>query len=476
MSETLARLRAELGECVRSDEATRVSHSRDSWVLSELRDLEGEAAALPLAVLEPSSTEEVSRALRLCRELRIPCVPYGAGSGVVGGIRPGPQAVVLSTARLDGLVELDDTDLLASFRAGTNGLAAEQRVEEAGLTIGHWPQSIEVSSVGGWVATRAAGQLSTGYGSIEDLILDLEAVLPDGAVLRTRRTPRASTGPDLRHLLLGSEGTLGVITEVTFSLRPLPEARRGQAFHFASLEAGLEPLRLLMRAGHRPPVARLYDPAESARHFPQYCPEGRAMLILLHEGVRPVVEAEAGAVAELCRASAGQEADPAALDHWLEQRNQVPGFRPFLEKGIVLDTIEVAATWSRVAELYRRVTTSLAQLEGLLVASAHSSHSYRSGTNLYFTFAARPEERRQMAPVYRECWRRTMEAVLAAGGGIAHHHGIGRVRRDFLAREIGASGAAVLRAVKRALDPDGLLNPGALLPEAAPGDAGGDVG
>jgi alkyldihydroxyacetonephosphate synthase len=344
-------------------------------------------------------------------------------------------------------------------------MEAEKRVREDGLTIGHWPQSIEVSTVGGWVATRAAGQFSTAYGNIEDLVMDLEVVLPDGAVLRTRRTPRASSGPDLRQLFLGSEGTLGIVTEVTFSLRPLPESSRGQAFHFESLAAGVEAIRRLMRAGYRPPVIRLYDPPESGRHFPETCPMERAMLILLHEGPALMVAAEAEGVAEISEETGGIEADSSAVDHWLEKRNDVPGFREFLEKGIILDTIEVASTWDRVLPLYERVTDSLSKVDGILLATGHSSHSYRSGTNLYFTFVARPAERSRMADVYRECWKRTMDAVLEVGAGISHHHGIGRVRRDALPGELGETGIAVLRAVKGALDPGNLLNPGALLPE-----------
>ena len=236
-------------------------------------------------------------------------------------------------------------------------------------------------------------------------------------------------------------------------------------FHFESLAAGVETIRRLMRVGYRPPVIRLYDPSESGRHFPEACPEDRAMLILLHEGPALMVAAEAEGVAEICRETGGIETDRAVVDHWLEKRNDVPGFREFLEKGIILDTIEVASTWERVVPLYERVTQSLSQVEGILLATGHSSHSYRSGTNLYFTFVARPVERSRMADVYRECWKRTMDAVLELGAGISHHHGIGRVRRDALPGELGESGIAVLRAVKRALDPGGLLNPGALLPE-----------
>jgi alkyldihydroxyacetonephosphate synthase len=461
----LTRLRDELGERVCTDTAVRAAHRRDTWVLEELHDLEGAPGALPLAVVEAESTRDVVTTLRLCRAARIPVVPYGGGSGVCGGIRAREGDLVLSTRRLEGLVALDSDSLTASFRAGTNGLEAERRVQKEGLTIGHWPQSIEISTVGGWVATRASGQFSTAYGSIEDLILDLEAVLPDGTILRTRRTPRASAGPDLRQLLLGSEGTLGVITEVTFSLRPLPPASQGQSVHFPHFAAGVEAVRRFVRAGWRPPVVRLYDPLESKRNFDDPCP-GRALLVLLHEGPEELVAAQMRAVADLCGAAEGALADPTLADRWLEHRNRVPGFRSFLEKGIILDTIEVAATWDKVVPLYERAIASLREVPGILAASAHSSHSYRSGTNLYFTFAARPAERERMESTYADCWRRVMRAAVDLGGGLAHHHGIGRVRREFLRDELGEGGLALLRAVKRALDPDDLLNPGVLLPDA----------
>ena len=466
MSSFVARLREAVGERVTTDPERLAEHRRDAWVLSELDDLEGRPGPLPCAVVEPGNTAEVSRTLALARECGVPVVPYGGGSGVCGAIRVPEAALVLSTRRLAGLVRLDPGDLTATFRSGTNGLEAERAVAEQGLTLGHWPQSIELSTVGGWCATRASGQFSTAYGSIEDLILALEVVLPDGSVLRTRETPRAAAGPDLRQLFLGSEGTLGVVTEVTFSLRPRPPCSRGQAFHFEDLRTGLDPVRRILAAGWRPPVVRLYDASEAERLFGDYCPAGRGLLLLLHEGPESLVAAQEQAAGEICAQGGGGPVAPASVDHWLEHRNRVPGFRGFLEKGIVLDTIEVAATWSRVAELYDRVLAALGQVEGLLLASAHSSHSYRSGTNLYFTFVARPAERARMREVYRACWERTLTTTLECGGGIAHHHGIGRVRRDALRDELGAAGHGLLRTLKHALDPQGLLNPGALLPDA----------
>jgi alkyldihydroxyacetonephosphate synthase len=466
MNQLLTDLEQALPGAVRQDEATLRAHSRDTWVLSDLLDYRGEAGPGPLAVVEPRSAEEVAEALRICRAHGSPVVTYGGGSGVCGAIQPRADSIVLSTRRLTGLVRLDALDLTASFRSGTLGGDAERRVREDGLTIGHWPQSIELSTVGGWVATRASGQYSTAYGNIEDLVLGLEVVLPDGRILRSRETPRSAAGPDLRQLFLGSEGGLGVVTEVTFSLRELPAFQLRQAMHFESFHAAFVPVRRLMRAGWRPPVLRLYDARESRRHFGESCPKGRAMLILLHEGPEAAACVEAEAVAALCSEAGGQPAAAAAVDRWFEERNAVPGFRSFIEQGIIVDTIEVGATWRRITGVYDAVVTSLSEVEGLLAATAHTSHAYRSGANLYFTFAVKPEEPGRMAEVYAECWRRAMEATLAAGGGIAHHHGVGRVRRAFMERELGAEGVAVLRAIKRALDPDGLLNPGNLLPES----------
>jgi alkyldihydroxyacetonephosphate synthase len=461
---SLERLQRELGPIVNVDVEARRASAGDAWVMAELDRFEGAPRALPQAVLEPATTEEVARSLALCRALRVPVVPIGGGSGVCGAIEPSDACVALSTRKLAGLRRVDAVDLLAVFGAGTMGDRAEALLTPHGFTLGHWPQSIALSTVGGWVATRASGQYSTAYGSIEDLVLALEVVLPDGTVLRTRETPRAAAGPDLRQLFLGSEGTLGVVTEVTFSVRARPEASRGQAFHFDGFRAGLEPVRRALRAGFAMPVARLYDARESRRNFRDFVPRDRALLLLLHEGPAAAVGAESDAVSRLCREAGGVGTDAAVVDHWLAHRNKVASFRSFLEQGVVVDTVEVAATWSRIGPLYDGVVAALSRVPGVLAATAHSSHSYRSGTCLYFSFAAKPDDPRQLRDTYAACWRAVMEATLAAGGGIAHHHGVGRVRRPWLAEEIGAAGVGVLRAVKHALDPDGLLNPGNLIP------------
>jgi alkyldihydroxyacetonephosphate synthase len=466
MPAVLDRLRAALGDpVVSTNPAVLVDRRRDYWVLSQLDDLQNRAAPSPACVVRPRNVADVVTVVNVCRETKTPLVPFGLGSGVCGGVLVTSSAVVLDMSSMSAVRSVDPTNLLATFDAGVRGSDAETHLAEKGLTLGHYPQSIGVSSVGGWIATRAAGQFSTGYGNIEDIVFSLEAVLPNGDVIQTRDTPRASAGPDLRHLLMGSEGTLGVVTGVTLSIRRAPEHRLGAAFHFPTLEAGIEVQREIVQRGWSPVVLRQYDSIESQRMFGSYARGEDSLLLAVHEGPTAKVEAEARAVAEIALAAGGVSGDPRATDHWLGERNHVPSFRQFLDNGVMVDTIEIAATWDRIGGIYKAAVDSLRSVPGMLTASAHSSHVYRSGLNLYFTFAVHPDSASQMRDTYLDCWRRVMEASVNGGGGIAHHHGIGRIRREWLRSEIGEAGVTALRAVKNALDPGGFMNPGALIPE-----------
>ncbi len=462
MSGLISELESALGEGLICDEAGRAERARDTWMRSELQRAEGHLE-LPMVVAAPSDTAQVSAVVKICRAHGVKMIPRGGGSGVVGGVLASPDSVVISTERMSGLRSLDSHNLLATFGAGTNGYEAEMAVQKEGLTIGNWPQSIEVSTVGGWVATRASGQYSTAYGNIEDVVHSLEAVLPDGSIFRSRDTPRASAGPDLRHLFLGGEGTMGVVSEVTFSLRPLPEPGVRQAFHFEGFEAGLAAIREVIRPGWRPPVVRLYDGRESWRHFRDKLPQGNCMLIFLHEGPPGLAPLQAAAATEVCVAHGGTAAPVEVVDAWFDSRNSVPSWRELLDQGVLADTIEVATDWTRLPKLYTAVTEAISAVPGVIAATAHTSHSYRCGANLYFTFAAMPAERSEFVATYDACWQAAMSAASALGAGLAHHHGIGRVRRKWLAEELGESGLALLGVVKDALDPGRLMNPGVLI-------------
>src|SRR3984885_14621101 len=264
MTTTVALLQERLGaDKIVTDAASLEARRHDYWMASHVRDRAGGAAPSPACVARPASFEDVQAILAIANAHGTPVIPFGLGSGVVGGVIASAGAILLDMGAMTAVRAIDETNLLASFDAGKNGLEAEQTVAEQGLTIGHWPQSVAVSSVGGWVATRASGQFSSAYGNIEDIVHTIEAVLPDGEAVTLGKGPRASAGPDLRQLMLGSEGTLGVITGVTFSLRRAPEARAVSAFEASDMRAGFAFQREVIQSGWRPPVVRQYDERES---------------------------------------------------------------------------------------------------------------------------------------------------------------------------------------------------------------------
>jgi alkyldihydroxyacetonephosphate synthase len=282
--------------------------------------------------------------------------------------------------------------------------------------------------------------------------------------VRIKSTPRRAAGPDPRHLFLGAEGTAGIVTEATFKVFPLPESRRLLSFAFPDFDAGVEAMRLIVRAGWRPPVMRLYDAMESGRHFGQWQNDDRCFLLLLTEGPPTLTAAEAEACHAACTAHGGEPIGEAPVLHWLHERNNVPSLMSFIERGFVLDTIEVAAEWDRIHALYGEVVAALRTVKHLIVASGHTSHCYAQGTNIYFTFVAKPDDPAAAEPTYMECWTQAMETTLRVGGTICHHHGIGRLRAPWMPAEHGNT-LDLLRAVKHALDPNGILNPGVLLPK-----------
>lgn len=464
-----ARLRADLTRALGAkrvdwSEATLAAHAHDMWSLSLLRIHEGRLTARPTCVVRPADTNAVAAVLRYANERRVAVVPYGGGSGVCGGILPEAGSIVVDLCHFDQLLDLNETALQARVQAGMYGHHFEAALQARGYSAGHWPQSVAVSTVGGWIATRAAGQFSTRYGGIEDLLLGLEAVLADGRVVRIKSTPRRAAGPDPRHLFLGAEGTAGIVTEATLKVFPLPESRRLLCFAMPDFDVGLEAMRDILRAGWRPPVLRLYDTTESGRNFGQWQADDRCLLLIVSEGPRALTAVEAEACHAACTDHAGEAIGEAPVQHWLRERNNVPSLTSFIERGFVLDTIEVATEWDRIHALYAEVIAAVRAVKHVVAISGHSSHSYAQGTNIYFTFVAKPDDPQQAEAAYLACWQRAMEATLRAGGTICHHHGIGRGRLPWMAPEHGTA-LELLRAVKRALDPHGIMNPGVLLPE-----------
>jgi alkyldihydroxyacetonephosphate synthase len=461
----LRRLRDACAE-VTTDAATLSESSRDWWPLAMHWALQQEVPARASAVAKPADDDEVAAVLRVCSEATVPVTVAAGRSGVCGASIPVHGGVVLDLCGLDGIVGIDRESLVVDVRAGTFGDVFEDALRsEHQLTCGHWPQSIALSTVGGWLACRGAGQLSTRYGKIEDIVTGLDVVLADGRSIHTGGAPRAAVGPDLTQLFVGSEGTLGVITGARLRAHPVPVSQGRAAYGFASFTDGLQACRRILQRGGTPAVLRLYDSVEADR---SYQTGDRAVLLVLDEADAGLVAATMAIVAEEC--AAAEPLDDGLLDRWLEHRNDVSALEALTRRGIVVDTMEIAGRWRDLPRIYERAREAILGVPGAIVASAHQSHSYLDGACLYFTFAGNPGDSPPEV-FYRAAWDAGTRAVLAEGGALSHHHGIGLNRGRFVREALGEA-FAVLVAAKQALDPDGILNPGKLgLPDPWGGPA-----
>jgi alkyldihydroxyacetonephosphate synthase len=442
---------------VRVDEASITEASRDWWPLALHWALAGDVAAPASVVCRPADAAEVAAVVRCCHDAGVPVTAAGGRSGVCGASVPLFGGVLLDLTGLAGIVAVDDTSLVADVGAGTFGhhLEAELRSTH-GVTTGHWPQSVELSTVGGWLACRSAGQYSTRYGKIEDMVVGLDVVLADGTSLTTGGFPRQAGGPDLTQLFVGSEGTLGVITGARLRVHPVPPGSWQAAFGFASFADGIEACRRILRRGATPAVLRLYDGPESAR---SYGTDGTVCVLLaLDEADAALLAATEAIVRDECAGAAALDGE--LVDRWLAHRNDVSALHALTEKGFVVDTMEIAAPWARLPGLFGSTVAALLAVEYTRVATAHLSHSYTDGACLYFTFAATPPAD-AIESTYVALWDAGQRAVLAGGGSLSHHHGVGLNRARFLPEALGP-GLDVLGRIKTALDPRGILNPGKL--------------
>jgi len=390
----------------------------------------------------------------------------GGRSGVCGGAVPVFGGVSLDCCGLEGIARAHSATSLVDVRAGTFGDDLEQELRSRyAMTVGHWPQSVALATIGGSIACRGAGQYSTRYGKIEDMVAGLEVVLADGTVVRTGQLagrgagPRAAMGPDLTNLFVGSEGTLGVITCARLRAHPVAPEERRAVWAFPSFPDGLEALRRTLRRGATPAVLRLYDATEAQRSFDGL---DTSLLIALDEGDGHIVDGAMAVLSEECHA--GEPLDVGLVEHWFTHRNDMSLLESVIRAGIVVDTIEVAAPWDALAAIYEAALAALREIPGTITASAHQSHAYLDGACLYFTFAGLgpdPADDAWAETFYRRCWQAVLGVTSRHGGSISHHHGIGLVRGRYLPDALGA-GFDVLRKLKTALDPRGILNPAKL--------------
>ncbi len=487
---TLEKLRGTLGsEHVRDDHADRVLHAAGKGYPDLVRLRAGMPEGAPDAVLYPASREQLRALLDLCGRDSLAVVAFGGGTSVVGGVEPlrGPHrgVVALDTRRLASVVDFDKRSLILTVQAGARARDVERWLASKGFTLGHFPQSYEYVSLGGCAATRSAGQASTGYGRFERMVQGLRMVAPAGTV-DLPALPASAAGPGMREVVVGSEGTLGVIDELSLRVRHAPAERVYEGVFFEGFEAGVSALRELSQRHCAPDVARLSDEQETRMSLALAGTGGakgrlgRAYLgvrgyrsgclaILGFEGEREEVAARRARASVIVRAGGGLRVGRSPGEAWLASRFSAPYLRDeLLTHGVMVETLETATRWSNVPALHARVRGAI---DGTLRATGapglvmcHVSHLYETGASLYFTFLALQAEGEELAQ-----WRAAKDAasgaILDGGGTITHHHAVGRDHAPWMQREIGDEAVRALRALKAELDPSGIMNPGKLLPE-----------
>jgi alkyldihydroxyacetonephosphate synthase len=461
----------------------RLRHGTGRGYVDLARLRNGALEAAPDAVVTPADAEALRRAIEVCASEGVAVVPFGGGTSVVGGVEPirGPhlRLISLDLGRLRS-VNVDRRSLTARLDAGLRGPEAEAALGREGLTLGHFPQSFEYATIGGFAATRSAGQASSGYGRFDALVSSVRMLTPAGD-LETLETPHTAAGPALRELVIGSEGALGVIPDVTVRVRPAPAVRRYEAWIAESFEAGAEIVRALAQGPGLPEIVRVSDEEETegtlalsgprglgGRLFDRYLGlrgrRGGTLMILGYEGDEESVARRRALNTRALRQGGAAYLGQAAGRAW----EQGPYLRDTLmEMGAMVETLETSHTWSRFGELHEAVGAAIHEaLEGQGTPGlvfCHLSHAYADGASLYFTFISRAQRGAEVAQ-WAAVKRAACEAIVAHGGTITHHHAVGRDHAPYMEAEVGRTGLDALRALKEQLDPSGIMNPGKLFP------------
>jgi alkyldihydroxyacetonephosphate synthase len=427
-------------------------------------------------VLLPGDEDEIAAVLKFCAEHRIAVVPFGGGTSVVGGLDPirgeFDAAVSLDLRRLNQLHFLDEVSGEAELGAGLTGPDAERLLGERGFSLGHFPQSFQFATIGGFAATRSSGQDSAGYGRFNDMVRGLRAITPAG-VLDLGRAPESAAGPDLRQLLIGSEGVFGVITRVRVKVHPAPAATRYEAWSFGDFATGADAVRAVVQTGTGPTVIRLSDEAETGvnlattENIGEQQITGGCLAITVFEGSEAHVESRHAETRAVLQAAGGTSLGEGPARAWEHGRFGAPYLRDsLLAAGALCETLETATNWSNVpavkAAVTEALTKSLAESGTPALVLCHISHVYPTGASLYFTVVA--GQRGNPIEQWRKAKSAASDAMMRTGATITHHHAVGADHLPWMRDEIGDLGVAVLRAVKDTLDPAGILNPGKLIP------------
>ena len=460
----------------RVDDRGRLLRAGGKSTLDLLRRKDSGVQDAPDAVLLPHTEDEIAAILRHCSDHGIAIVPFGGGTSVVGGLDPvrGDFGAVVSLdlRRLTDLHSLDEVSGEADLGAGLTGPEAERLLGERGYSLGHFPQSFQFATIGGFAATRSSGQDSAGYGRFNDMVRGLRTVTPAG-VLDLGRAPESAAGPDLRQLLIGSEGVFGIITRVRVKVHPVPAATRYEAWSFPDFATGADALRAVVQTGAGPTVIRLSDEAETGVNLAttesigEEQITGGCLAITAFEGSEAHVESRHAETRAVMQAAGGTSLGEAPARAWEHGRFIAPYLRDsLLSAGALCETLETATNWSNVPALKAAVTEaltkSLAESGTPALVLCHISHVYPTGASLYFTVVA--GQRGNPIDQWHKAKTAASEAMMRTGATITHHHAVGVDHRPWMRDEVGDLGVAVLQAVKATLDPAGILNPGKLIP------------
>jgi alkyldihydroxyacetonephosphate synthase len=486
---TLARLKRTVGADVSSEKCDRLTHSLGRSYLDLLNLRWGLIRNPPDAVVYPRDERQVAKLLSFARANRISIVPFAGGSSVVGGVEPTKPrgmkgAITVDLRRMKNVLDVDAVSLTATVEAGISGPGLEDELNKRGFTLGHFPQSFQFSVLGGWIASRSAGQVSTKYGKIEDMVESLTLVSPNGK-LDTKAVPASATGPQLKQVLIGSEGTMGVITKAKLRIHHVPAVSRYEGLMFKSFRNGINAIRETMQSGSVPAMMRLSDPDETTLSLMLssqsattklglwmlerlgYAPSRQCVMILGVEGDPTIVKAERQIAVGACKRNGAFAIGKGVGATWLNERFELPYLRDvLLDHCILVDTLETATTWDKLEALHgamkKSIEEAIAEMGVTGLAFAHVSHAYPDGASIYYTIVA-PQVTGKEVQQWLGIKKAATDCIMQNGGTLSHHHGIGKDHTPWIKQELGENGLALLRAIKRQLDPEGVMNPGKLL-------------
>lgn len=482
-------------ENVSESEIDKISYSKD-YLPQELIYLQHQKIRYkPDFIVWAEKEEQICRLLKFANEEKIPVIPYGGGSGVCGGTIPIKGGIIVDLKKLNKILHIDEISLTCKVECGIIGQHFEEQLQERGYTLGHFPSSIYCSTIGGWLAGRSAGQLSTKYGKIEDMVLSVRVVLPSGEIIETVPSPRSATGPNFTQLFVGSEGTLGIITSATLRINKYPTHILFSGIMFEDVASGLLAIRKILQCGIKPAVVRLYDEFDtflvgmskkgkeednpsSLKMFLKLIKhrleevgiknptlinkasllvKGKCLLVLVYEGLTSIVEEERKISNDICLSLGGKDLGEYPAKNWWVTRYDVSyNMSKIFEIGSFADTIDVATTWDKLYPLYIKIKN---ELSNLCFVMAHFSHAYTDGCSIYFSFVANQKNAISKDELYQKIWNTAAKICREVGGSISHHHGIGLSKAKFLKEELGDI-MNVYCKIKKALDPNNILNPG----------------